>query len=239
MDSIIEKGLLFGSELDCLGYGYGTGPINGVLEKYRPHHLPDFINRDKCLFFYPTCLYRDFGNREIKIEVDKLDRKKMYVADLDAAQSIYNNLHEDSEEVDETFSKQYWNTLQPFDEYMSNPHKFKYAEVLYFGKIPFEKLEITTTLHPLAQILFKNMSAKYRVKRWGSVYGEIYITDKQRFTLDFNPFSSYVSLSSKSGSIHQEAVEHFENLFSFQNKRIVKDGKSMTIGYEQVKEKSN
>lgn len=243
IEPIVEKGMLFGSEIDDIGYGYGTGPINGVLEEYRPNDLPDFVQRDKCIFFYPNCMYRDFGETEIRVNIDKLDKARVYVAESNHAQQIWNDTVDASYSGErsniplEVSAKKYWESLVPIGDFIKNPTQFKRAEVLHFGHIPFSALEVGTTLHPLAQRIFRQMSEFYAVERWGSTYGYIYLNEKQFFSLEAHAFTNQVSLRSKSGAIEKQAIAHFEDHFAYQEKKVSKDGNEMTIVYEGVEEK--
>lgn len=238
MDSFVQKGLIFGSEVDDTGYGYGTGPINGVLNPTKPDELPAFINRDACVFFYPACKYHHLGRGEIKVDTESLEKDRLFVADLKKAQQIWEDtVHAShSGEVSDIplseSAKGYWDSLVPFAVYQENPQLIKDPEVLYFGAIPFPNLEISTELHPIVQRVFCVLGRQYRTMRKNLLSGCVYLNERQYVTVKLSPFTGKLIVSSKTGAIEKEFITFLEEAMQFKAKKIEKNGQEMWIKYQ-------
>lgn len=236
-EEILQEGMRFGSELEDISYGYGTGPINGVLKTYKPTHLPDFIQRDQCVFFYPEAKYHTFGKEEIKVKTENLEQEKLYVADLRHAQQIWNDtidasFREEEPEVPlDVSAKNYWASLIPLSVYQENPSIIKEPEVMYFGRISSEVIEFSTTLHPLSQQLFGLWDDAHHIKRTGLFHGDVYLTEKQYFSLEVHSNSPQFDVTSASGNISKEVLAMIEKKIPFKEKQITKDGTKMKVQY--------
>lgn len=241
IEQIVEQGMIFGSELDDPNYGYGTGPINGVLETNKPNYLPDFINRDQCIFFYPVCNYGNGQDTEIKIDSTKLDQEKLYVADLNCAQQIWEDtVHAShSGEVSNIpllkSANDYWNSLIPLHEYLKNTQVISSPEVLYFGKIPFHQLEISTTLHPLVQKMVGCIGKTYKIKRLDVLSLQVYTNETQYLRMHVDTHRNELILSSKTGTIDENFLQFLEETILYTKKIIEKSGHRITVTYENVR----
>lgn len=241
IESILEKGMIFGSEIKDSNYGYGTGPINGVLERHKPTHLPDFIHRDRCIFFYPTCHYGSRQETEIKVDPASLNQEKLYVADLTYAQQIWEDtVHASHSGQCSTVplaksAENYWNSLVPLATYLQNPQSIASPEVLYFGKIPFNVLEISTTLHPLGQTLVHFIGKSYEVTRSDVLTMKVYVTKTQYVTLHVSLRFDALIVASKTGHIDKSFLKLLEQTITYHQKRIEKNGHHMRVTYQNVR----
>lgn len=245
VDSFVEKGLIFGSELDNSDYEYNTGPINGVLEKYKPTNMPSFIDRNQCIFFYPKSKFDVFWKDEIKVNSKNLLKEKLYVANLEYAQQIwedtvhYSFSDEHSGIPLQDTAKKYWESLLSFDDYLSNPQKIKSPEVLYFEKIPFDHIEIFTSLDGLSQEVFRTLKMKYKVERTNNNYGKVYLKGNSFLHIDLYPSMGELIFQSNTGYLDEKFFSYFESQFNFNEKEIDKSEGSIKFIYKEVKRKTD
>jgi hypothetical protein len=131
---------------------YGNLPINNVLNQYKPTGLPSFMDRDRCLFFYPArnpiMLYPDH-DVEVIVPAERLNSNRLFAFSLDDAQKIYQEVAvvpyygEHIDEPLETVAIRYWNERIPFTEYSKRQHSLVYnVELLYFDDISPNQLII-------------------------------------------------------------------------------------------------
>lgn len=206
VESIAEKGLKRYSEIDQ----DGTGPINAVLSDYRPKDLPDFLDREACMFLHPVCKYRDAWSIEVQVCETNLQKDRLYVADAEYAQRIWHDTVHISyslEEPDyplEESARLYWESVVPYE---GDPSIYSRPELLYFGDIPPTDIQIATTLPRAVQELCGKLPDRFRFKRHSSVEGKIWSSSTQYCQFYCYPDDGEFMLTSKSGVIDRVLVE--------------------------------
>ncbi len=147
---IKREGLTYSKK--SYGYKYDTGAINRILNKYKPEDLPNFIDRDKCIFFYPeTCdrLFSKFSEVKIIVDTRYLDHSRLFVASFQIAQRIWVDVveapytGEHSGIPIEISAKEYWDSLTQFNIFEEQLNYMdKAVEILYFNEIPSKYIDI-------------------------------------------------------------------------------------------------
>ncbi|WP_142922615.1 hypothetical protein [Neobacillus notoginsengisoli] len=140
---------------------------NRVIDKYRPNHIN--LKRSKCVFF---TFKRDFINMGwlepdpvpfsgLFVDSDCLDQSKLWVFSLNLSTVITQLKQCDVKDEDlKGFAESYWNTRFPFEYYVQNYKAIEerwlkafekysntinpnyYPEVLYFGEVPGQYLQL-------------------------------------------------------------------------------------------------
>jgi hypothetical protein len=204
----------------------GTDDINYVLMKYRPGHLPDWMDRSKCVFFDPGISYpRETINTGYRVEHSLLDPDKLFVFDYRPAQNIWQDTVDAAYSGEttgiplEVSAKQYWDSAQTFADYLKNP-KSDNVEVIYFGDVPPEHIIICSALPLATQSLFSYLTNRYEVLRIRSgVLKHIQYSNRVVYTIRWVD-ENHVKFSyeDKNTTFDSDFIRECEELFSFKTK---------------------
>ena len=145
---IKREGLIYSKK--SYGYKHDTGAINQILNKYKPVDLPNFIDRDKCIFFYPEAcdsLFSMLSEVTITVDARDLDKSRLFVASFEIAQRIWIDVVEAPYTGEysgvpiEISAKEYWDSLTQFSIFEEQLNYVdKAIEILYFNEIPSKYL---------------------------------------------------------------------------------------------------
>lgn len=209
-----------------------TLSINVSLEKNRPQHLPSFINRDECVFFYPNNRWKcGVGDVFYRVHIKHLDKSRLFVASLDAAQEIYEHNSSDY------YASVYWNSLQPFSEQwvesISNNDMRRY-EVLYFGEIPFSLMEVGCSIFPETRKIISQLLKNFHVETWSDRYRRVMVDDVY-YNIYFGHDES-IQVTTDNGSFDCPVFSFLESYFQYEQKEISYNGE-LRIRYQDIQYK--
>lgn len=151
--------------------------IEELLEEHKPKHLKEYISLNNCVFFTEINDYKNHWEKHygipyavfsflagFKIDIKKLDTDKLYLLNSDTrilydlAEVVvrisrkkrdgYSDFMIERWDLSD-LSKEYWNQLIPYKEYIENPDKYEIPntwpycfEYMYFDNVPSDILEL-------------------------------------------------------------------------------------------------
>ena len=244
VNDIFKSGLTYKKK--DVGYEHDTGAINNVLKKYRPEYLPEFVDRDKCIFFHVE--EQDFdGGICFEVDTKVLDLDKLYIADYELAHRIWIDV------VDAPYSgeysgiplyktsKDYWKTMIPYKEYIESPEKSKYTQVeaLYFGEIKSKYLNVFEKQHEIFKEILELLEHDYNLEIRGNCsavinneIGIIEITYSRKCNRILVGFSARIKKNEATRKIVDDILEKIKSRFNIENTYEKRNGH--VIVFEQV-----
>lgn len=122
LSKILKEGLL------CAYKSEDTEVINDILNRVEKH--PNWLDRNYCIFFqFHT--KTEVGEYIVTVDVNALNQKELYVADLTVAQNIFNAVYYGKEDKFLTLANQYWDSVMPLEEYLRKNIHYEETEILY------------------------------------------------------------------------------------------------------------
>lgn len=240
-ETITEKGLRIDYKND------DTLTINETIDEHRPQHLPDFIDRSHCVFLYlKEAPYHDSDyNISVIVDTKYLDKSKLFVFDYELADRIWCDI------IDAPYSgeysgvplgvscKDYWASMVPYEEYIkrSEGEKYKREEVLYFGNIPLEAIQLENDRSSLFTKLADHLSKKFHVKVTSKHGLSIYI-DNMQIYCNYKKAVNELKLIvfSIQYQIKEELIEEVKKIISFDDIKI--SDKKNKVWFSNVKLKA-
>jgi len=239
-NSIARDGLVF--QKRDLGQVSDTLLINNVLNSRKPNHLPEAINRDKCIFFsFPgESLYEDDSSICIAVETKDLDLNSLYVADHSIAHKIWIHVSE-NQEIDNEFLNEcalaYWNSLVPFDTYINSQYDYQDPEILYFKEVSPDIIDFSEEKNPVINRLMERIQETFdSVEREDSKTFTINF-EGNKYSVGYFPRENKIVLTGYGVPVELKLVSIIEEAITYKTKEEVKvfGGRYNQLIYSNIK----
>lgn len=159
---IVDEGLKYGAR----SIQYSTLPINKILNTYKPDNIPEFIDRNKCIFFYP-CPPKEYKSEfGVRVNTNGLDISKLFAFDFIPAHRIWCDTVDAQYTGEysgiplETSAKEYWNSIMPYSTFEKTMKDGKDIEILYFDYVPPQIIHFINDQDKIVDKLIKDLNGE-------------------------------------------------------------------------------